>query len=158
MAITIENLELARFFLAIALLLASSHFFGYLFTKFRLPKVTGEIFGGLMLGPTFFGYFVPDLYNRIFEGEGKLLAVIYWFGLILLMFSSGFELNNKFSRHDKKTIVWLVVGSTLFPLIFGWVAASFFDLSKLTGTANNLLALKLVVVVSIAITSIPVLA
>ena len=158
MAITIENLELARFFLAMSMLLASAHVFGYIFTKFKLPKVVGEIFGGLLLGPTFLGYFLPKLYNRLFLGEGKLLAVVYWFGLILLMFSSGFELERKFNRQDKKTIIGLIIGSTIFPLIFGWIALSFFDLSSLIGTAHNLLALKLIIVVSIAITSIPVLA
>src|SRR3989338_6327328 len=157
MTITIENLELARFFLAISLLLASAHFFGYIFTKFRLPKVVGEIFGGLLLGPTFLGFFAPEFYNRIFLAEGKLLAIVYWFGLVLLMFTSGFELERKFNKYDKKTIIWLVIGSTVFPLLFGWLAASFFDLSKLIGSANNVLALKLIIVVSIAVTSIPVL-
>src|SRR3989344_2111991 len=157
MTITIENLELARFFLAISLLLASAHFFGYIFTKFRLPKVVGEIFGGLLLGPTFLGFFAPEFYNRIFLAEGKLLAIVYWFGLVLLMFTSGFELERKFNKDDKKTIIWLVIGSTIFPLLLGWLAASFFDLSKLIGNANNVLALKLIIVVSIAVTSIPVL-
>jgi len=157
MAITIENLELARFFLAISLLLVSAHFFGFIFTKLRMPKVVGEIFGGLLLGPTLFGYFFPELYNRIFLSEGKLLAIVYWFGLILLMFTSGFEMERKFDKKDKKTILWLVIGSTVFPLIFGWLATSFFDLTRLIGPASNVLALKLIIVVSIAITSIPVL-
>lgn len=157
MTISIENLELARFFLAISLLLASAHFFGYIFTKLRMPKVVGEIFGGLLLGPTFLGYFAPSVYNRLFLAEGKSLAIVYWFGLVLLMFASGFELERKFSREDKKTIIWLVIGSTVLPLVFAWLAASFFDLSKLIGSANNALALKLMIVVSIAVTSIPVL-
>ena len=157
MPITIENLDVTRFFLAVAMLLGAAHFLGYLFAKIRLPKVVGEIFGGLLLGPTLFGYFFPELYNRIFLSEGNLLAIVYWFGLVLLMFTSGFELERKFDRKDKKTIVWLVVGSTIFPLLFGWFAASFFDLSWLAGAANNALALKLIIVVSIAVTSIPVL-
>jgi Kef-type K+ transport system membrane component KefB len=157
MAITIENLELARFFLAISLLLVSAHFFGYIFTKLKMPKVVGEIFGGLLLGPTFLGYFAPSIYNKLFLEEGKLLAIIYWFGLVLLMFTSGFELERKFNRNDKKTIVWLVIGSTIFPLFFAWISTSFFDLPALAGTANNILALKLIIVVSIAVTSIPVL-
>ena len=157
MAISIENLELAKFFLAITMLLVSAHFFGYMFSRLKLPKVVGEIFGGLILGPTFLGYFSPDIYNRIFLSQGKLLAIIYWFGLVLLMFSSGFEVERKFSKEDKKNIAGLVMGSTVFPLVFGWAAASFFDLSRLIGPAKNVLALKLIVVASIAVTSIPVL-
>jgi Kef-type K+ transport system membrane component KefB len=157
MIIAIENLELTRFFLAIAMLLVSAHIFGYIFTKLKMPKVVGEIFGGLILGPTFLGYLVPEFYQRIFLTQGKLLAIIYWLGLILLMFTSGFELEREFSKKDKKTITWLVIGSTIFPLIFGWVVTSFFDLEKLVGSANNILALRLIIVVAIAVTSIPVL-
>ena len=53
MAITIENIALTKFFLAIALLLVSAHFFGYIFTKLRMPKVAGEIFGGLVCAHLF---------------------------------------------------------------------------------------------------------
>ena len=157
MSISIENLAVTKFFLAISLLLLSAHFFGYLFTKLRMPKVVGEIFGGLILGPTLFGYFMPDFYKRVFLSIGPLLAIIYWLGLVLLMFISGFEIERDFDKKDRKTITWLVIGSTVFPLIFGWVATKFFDASKLIGTANNNLALKLIVVSAIAVTSIPVL-
>ena len=157
MAISIENLAVTKFFLAISLLLLSAQFFGYLFTKLRMPKVVGEIFGGLILGPTLFGYFLPEVYKRIFLSIGPLLAIIYWLGLVLLMFTSGFEVERDYDKKDKKTIAWLVVGSTAVPLIFGWIATGFFDANKLIGTANNPLALKLIIVSAIAVTSIPVL-
>ncbi len=157
MAITIENLAVTKFFLAISLLLLSAYFFGYLFTKLKMPKVVGEIFGGLILGPTLFGYFLPEFYNRIFLSIGPLLAIFYWLGLVLLMFTSGFEVDRQYDKKDKKTIIWLVIGSTVFPLLFGWFAAGFFDLSRLIGSANNTLALKLIIVSAIAVTSIPVL-
>ena len=154
--ISIENIEVARFFLAVALLLLSAHFFGYLFHRLKMPKVVGEIFGGIILGPTFLGYFMPEIYKRIFLGENSLLAVVYWFGLVFLMFGSGFELETKFNKRDKKTIIFIIIGSTVFPLIFGWYALSFFDAAKLIGIKNNLFALKLIIAVAIAVTSIPV--
>lgn len=157
MAISIENVALTKFFLAIALLLVSAHVFGYVFARLRMPKVTGEIFGGILLGPTIFGYFLPEVYKRVFLAQGEFLAIVYWLGLVLLMFNSGFELERGFNKKDKKTIAWLVIGSTVIPLIFGWSATSFFDLKSLIGPANNLLALKIVIVVAIAVTSIPVL-
>ncbi len=157
MAITIETAALSNFFIAILALLASAHLLGYLFSRLTLPRVVGEIVGGLLLGPTFLGHFFPDAFKTIFVEQGILLATLYWLGLILLMFSSGFELERKFEKGDKKTILALVLGTTLIPLIFGWIATSFFDLTKLIGTANNILSLKLVITVGLAITSIPVL-
>jgi Kef-type K+ transport system membrane component KefB len=97
--IAINNKDLTIFFFVIVLLLVSAHGFGYLFHKMRLPKVIGEIAGGLVLGPTFLGNFSPDLYSKIFnafEFEGRLISAIYWLGLVLLMFVSGFEIQRSF--------------------------------------------------------------
>ena len=99
-SITLDNIELARIFFALATLLISAHFFGYLFHKFKLPKVIGEIFGGFLLGPTVLGHFFPQAHVWLFSafaGEGKLISLIYWFGLILLMFVSGFEIQKRYS-------------------------------------------------------------
>jgi Kef-type K+ transport system membrane component KefB len=90
---TLNNLELGRLFFAIVLLLLSEHSFGYLFHRLKLPRVIGEIFGGVLLGPTVLGYFLPDAAHGIFsafEAEGMLISMISWLGLVLLMFISGF--------------------------------------------------------------------
>lgn len=157
MAITIDPITLTMFFIAVLILLSSAHLFGYIFSRLNMPRVVGEIFGGLILGPSFFGHFFPDLYKSVFLNQGELLAAIYWLGLVLLMFSSGFEIERKFDRQDTKTILALTIGTTLIPLIFGWISTNFFNLEKLVGPANNLLSLKLVITVALAITSIPVI-
>jgi Kef-type K+ transport system membrane component KefB len=154
---TIDSLTLTRFFIAILLLLISAHFFGSFFSRFRMPKVVGEIFGGLIFGPTLFGHFSPSLYQTIFLNQGQLLSAIYWLGLVLLMFSSGFEIERSFDKKDKRAITALVIGTTMVPFIFGWISTYFFDLEKIVGPENNILSLKLIVVVAIAVTSIPVI-
>lgn len=157
MAITIGTTTLTMFFIAVLILLFCAHFFGYLFSRLNMPRVVGEIFGGLILGPSCFGYFFPNLYQSVFLKQGELLAAIYWLGLMLLMFSSGFEIERKFDAHDKKTILALTIGTTIIPLIFGWISTDFFNLEKLIGPANSLLAIRLVIAVALAITSIPVI-
>ncbi|MDD4938616.1 MAG: cation:proton antiporter [Candidatus Omnitrophica bacterium] len=159
-SITLSNLELTRFFFAITSLLISAHFFGYFFHKFKLPKVIGEIFGGFLLGPTVLGHFFPNIHIWLFNAfaeEGKLISIIYWFGLILLMFVSGFEIQKKFSREDKKIIWAVILGATVIPLFAGWIAPYVYDFSPYLGTENNMLALKIVVAVAVAVTSIPVI-
>jgi Kef-type K+ transport system membrane component KefB len=159
-SITMSNMELTRFFFAIVLLLVSSHWFGYLFHKIKLPKVIGEIIGGLVLGPTLLGFFAPNAYNWIFnafEAEGKLISIIYWIGLVLLMFVSGFEIQKSFSGGDKKTIFALLVGATAVPFLAGWLAPNFYDFSPLLGFAGNMLALKITIAIAVAVTSIPVI-
>lgn len=159
-SITLSNLELSRIFLAIILLLASAHFWGYLFQRFMLPRVIGEILGGLLLGPTVLGYFFPEAHQGIFnafEAEGKLLSIIYWFGLVLLMFVSGLGLEKSFDKEDRRLIGVTLLGATVLPFIAGWLAPSFYDFSPFLGSNSNMLALTLIIAIAVAVTSIPVI-
>lgn len=156
----LSTLELTKFLLAIVLLLSLAHWFGYICHRFKMPRVIGEITGGLILGPTVMGIFAPKFYNFIFNGsglEGKLISVVYWMGLILLMFIAGLEIQKSFSKKDKITISIIILGATIIPFIVGLMAPSFFDFSPYLGFAQNLLALKIVIAIAIAVTSIPVI-
>lgn len=158
-SIALTEHDLTRFFFAIALMLVLAHSLGYIFNKLKLPRVIGEILGGLLLGPTVLGALSPQAYNWLFNAfafEGKLISIVYWLGLLLLMFVSGFEINMALDKDDKKTIVALLIGSTL-PFLAGWIAPHFFDLSPLLGAKQNMLALKIVVGIAVAVTSIPVI-
>jgi Kef-type K+ transport system membrane component KefB len=158
--ITLNNLELTRFFFAIVLLLVSAHYFGYLFHRYKLPRVIGEILGGLLLSQTVLGYFAPGIHNWLFnafESEGKLISIIYWLGLILLMFISGFEIQKTFTEGDKRTIIAILLGATIMPFFAGWIAPSIYDFSPYMGVKNNMLALKIVIAIAVAVTSIPVI-
>jgi Kef-type K+ transport system membrane component KefB len=157
---SLNNMELTRFFFAIVLLLVSSLWFGYVFKKYKLPRVIGEIVGGLVLGPTLLGYFAPQAYSWVFAAfneEGKLVSSIYWIGLILLMFVSGFEIERSFSKGDKKIIIALLLGSTIIPFAAGWIAPAFYDFTPFMGVKGNLLALKIIIAIAVAVTSIPVI-
>ncbi len=160
-SITIDEIELARFFLAVALLLGSAQVFGAVFQRWKLPRVIGEISGGLVLGPSLLGHFWPEAYAWVFagfQGEGKLLAAMSWLGLTLLMFVSGFEIQKSIDRQDRRTIGALLLGGTVLPFLAGWVAPMAMDFSSLAGPKANPLALQMVVGVAVAVTSIPVIA
>jgi len=159
-AITLGSLELSRIFLAIALLLLSAHTFGYLFHRIGLPKVIGEIFGGLILGPSVLGHFFPQAYHWIFnafEAEGKLLSFIYWLGLVMLMFISGFEIQKSINNEDWKLISVVMVGSTAIPFLAGWLAPKVYDFSPYLGVQSSMPALTIIIAIAVAITSIPVI-
>lgn len=159
-SINLDSFELSRFFLALVLLLAFSHSFGHLFARFKLPRVVGEISGGILLGPSALGHFSPSAYHWVFdafEAEGKLISMIYWLGLVLLMFISGFEVQKSLGKRDISIITALILGSTVVPFLAGWSAPYFYDFSPYLGEKNNLLALQIVVAIAMAVTSIPVI-
>lgn len=158
--IILSNTELTHLLFAIVLLLFSSHIFGYFFQKMTMPRVIGEILGGLVVGPTLLGFFSPRIYTWIFNSfpaEGIVISSISWIGLILLMFISGFELQHAFKKDDRKIIVAILLGGTLLPFIAGFFFPQFYDISQLLGKENNLLALQIVIGIAIAVTSIPVI-
>ena len=154
------DFELNRFLIAILSLLAAAHVFGYLFTRLRLPKVIGEIVGGICLGPSGLGYLSPDIFHGIFhafKGQSLILSMMYWLGLILLMFVSGFEIEQLNYHQNRRLIALVLVGSTIIPFACGWFAWDFHDFRAFMGPAQNAMALRIVIAVAVAVTSIPVL-
>ena len=89
-----SEFELSRMFIALLCLLGVAHACGYACERFYIPRVIGEITGGILLGPTLLGLSLPNVYNSIFHAfpaEEKVLSAFYWIGLTALMFISGFR-------------------------------------------------------------------
>ncbi len=61
---SLSNSDLVQILLALLLILISAHSVGFLFQRMRQPVVIGEIVGGLILGPTVAGYFLPAAIAR----------------------------------------------------------------------------------------------
>ena len=156
----LSNADLTTFFLAISLLLLFAHVFGYVFQRLHMPKVIGEIAGGLLLGPTLFGWLSPHLSTNIFASfaaEDGIFSSIYWLGLVMLMFISGFELQKSLNKDDSKLVVALLLGGTLVSFAAGWIAPEFYPTTALIGSARNPLALRIIIGCAVAVTSIPVI-
>lgn len=135
-------------FCGLILLLGLAHLFGYLFNRLGAPRVVGEILGGLILGPTLLNFVAA---------EGNIIELIYWAGLGFLMFVSGLGIEKSITKSDGKIILAVIAGSTFIPFLAGWLAPEFYDFSRFLGPAENLTALKIVIAIAAAITSIPVI-
>jgi Kef-type K+ transport system membrane component KefB len=134
---------------------------GSLFGRLRMPRVIGEIAGGLVLGPTLLGHFAPGAYHWAFTAfpeEGKLLAMASEFGLILLMFMSGMEIKARFAREDRKVAFPLLAGATFLPFLVGLAAPKVFNFKPYMGSPTvNSSSLTIIIGIAVAITSIPVI-
>jgi Kef-type K+ transport system membrane component KefB len=138
------------------LLLSAALAGGYLFERFKLPRVIGEIVGGIMLGPSVLGLISLDVHNWLFAGfpaQGALLAAFYWFGLVLLMFTAGFSMSREVEGGTSRVIFALVIGALILPFAIGYASASIFDDTRV----GDDLAFKLVMGIAVAVTSIPVI-
>lgn len=147
-------------FSAVGLLLLAAHAIGKLFESIRLPRVIGEIVGGLLLGPTLLAHFAPAAMGILVSRTGwnaTVLPVLSQAGLMLLMFSSGTQLRSFVERGERRVVGVLAVIGILIPFLAGLVAVHFIDTGNLLGAANQSTAFLLVFATAIAIASIPVI-
>lgn len=152
--------EIGLLLLNLVLLLAGARATGRLFARFRQPPVIGEIVGGLLFGPTFLGAFAPGLEGRLFPDHGATsaaLAFLFQIGLLLLMFTTGTQMRRMADRQDSSTVALVLLLGTVIPFGAGLLLAVALPTDLLIGTAGNETALMLVIAVSVAITSIPVI-
>lgn len=157
---SLTGAEISHFLLAMGALLAMAHLLGYLAERIFIPRVIGEVAAGLVLGPTLLGHLFPEGFQWIFlgfPGEEKLFGLLYQFGLLMLMFSSGLRFQTHFQKEDVKITTALVIGATVPAFVFGWFAAGMFHITRYLGPADNEPAMKIVIAISIAVTSIPVI-
>lgn len=157
---TMNEGEAVRMVLAVLVLLVCALAGGKAAAKFRIPRVAGEIIGGLLAGPTVLGHFFPEAYAAVFQGfasEGPVLSAFYWLGLIFLMFTSGYETDLSDFGSDRKIIVWLIAGSTVIPLVLGYYLSDLWFADRYIGVADNRIVFNLVFAIAAAVTSIPVI-
>lgn len=81
----------AYFFVQMALIIATCRLVGYAVRRWLgQPQVVGEMMAGVVLGPSLFGYFLPDVQGALFPPETKnVLFVCAQLGVGLYMFLVG---------------------------------------------------------------------
>ena len=153
--------EFSRLILAMVALVTAALGSGYVFQRLGMPRVIGEIVGGIVLGPSVLGVLSPQLFDWLFRASAVQmtgLEAIYWIGLVLLMFTSGFRVQRSLTTDDRRTIVVILVAATALPFVLGYAAPAVIDLGHLMGSAGNPESFRLVMGIAVAVTSIPVIA
>ncbi len=155
-----SNLELFHVFLALLAFLLSAHLGGFLFAKWRLPPVIGEIMGGVLLGPSVLGALAPATSAALFSEHSRVslvLGMTYNFGSLLVLFCSGMGMGSLAGGTDRRLAWSLAICGSLLPLVGGYSFGYLVDIQQFMGPAQNTVALALVTAVAIAVTSLPVL-
>ena len=112
------------FFLVLFLVFVSARIFGELFAYLGMVAVLGEIFAGLVLGPSGFAWI--DL-----SQSGDFLKILAEIGIMLLLFEIGFETDiSKLKNVGHKSLI-LALGGALIPFVLGFsISYGFLDFSS----------------------------
>lgn len=160
MLFSMSSADIARFLFAVAALLFACNLLGYVAERLTVPRIIGEVAGGLVLGPTLLGFFSPHAFHWLFLGfgsEGQLFGFLSELGLIMLMFNSGLKFQYRFQKADAKIGLSIIVASTVIPFAIGWLSTGVIHPAQFLGPDHSVVALKIIIAISIAVTSIPVI-
>jgi Kef-type K+ transport system membrane component KefB len=151
------NAQLTSVLFALLLLVGFAQLLGYLFVKMRQPKVVGEILAGVLLGSAVLGR-VPAVAHLMDSAkhQGNILDFVYWLGLLLLMFLSGAETQQLFTRDERREVSWLTIVGTGLPFLLGLAFGPWLIRPSLAGPNGNRASLIIILAVGVAVTSVPV--
>ncbi len=152
-----SNAELTQILFLLLLLVGFAQILGWLFVKLRQPRVVGEILAGVVLGNAVLGRLplVSHFIERA-QHQGNVLDFVSWLGLLLLMFLSGAETQQLFTRDERREVGWLVVVGTGLPFALGLIFAPWLLRPSLAGPNGNHISLTIHLAVAVAVTSVPV--
>lgn len=124
-----------RFMLQVLIVLAACRVVGWFGEKYLgQAQVTMEMLTGVILGPSVFGLFAPELQQKIFpvlniagdQSSGKspsmtVLYIVAQIGLVLYMFVIGMEIDFNLLRTKSKSAAMVSGAGILFPLVLGMI-------------------------------------
>ena len=132
--------------------------FGWIFRKIGQPSVIGEIIAGIVLGPSLFGLYFPDMKDALFpDGSLGNLQMLSQIGLILFMFVIGMELDLKVLKNKANDAVVISHASIVIPFALG-IGLAYYMYHQFAPAGVEFLSFSLFMGIAMSITAFPVLA
>lgn len=108
------------YFLQMAVILGACRIVGGLARRFGQPQVVGEMIAGVLLGPSLFGLFFPEVQRALFPPETlKMLFVGAQLGVGLYMFLVGLEFDTGLFVSRARSAALVSISGMLVPFILG---------------------------------------
>ena len=149
---------LALLLFQIITIVVVARIFGWIFRKIGQPSVIGEIIAGIVLGPSLFGQYFPDMKEALFPVESLgNLQLLSQIGLILFMFVIGMELDLKVLKNKANEAVVISHASIVIPFALG-IGLSYYIYHQFAPPGIEFLSFSLFMGIAMSITAFPVLA
>lgn len=148
--------------LDLAAIIAAGSLFSSVAARCGQPAVIGEIIAGILLGPTLLGLLPGHLTLRLFPSQGRpFLTVLASVGLVLFMFTVGFELDHGHMRQVRSAAAAVSLSSVALPFALGTgLAMLLYPVNHAAPGGHEVQRLPFVLFVGVAVsvTAFPVLA
>ncbi len=142
----------------LAVIIATASAAAILFQKIGQPKVIGEMFAGIILGPSLLGWIAPQLSAAIFPTASlPWLGALSQVGIVLYMFLVGLAMNPAELREQRRALLLVSHASIVAPFVLG-AAFAMYLYPRLSSGGVSLTSFALFVGAAMSITAFPVLA
>ncbi len=133
----------AIFVAEILALMILGRLLGEAMLRMRQPAVMGQLIAGLLLGPSLFGYFMPDLQHALFPKtpeQKAMIDAISQFGILLLLLLTGMETDLKLVRQTGRASVYASLMGIIIPFVCGVALGEFLPDAMLPDPGKRLIA------------------
>lgn len=140
------------------IMIGAARLLNMVFRKMGQPGVIGEIVAGLLLGPSLFGHFFPELSVDLFGAKAaQPIVILSQIGLILLMFQIGseFEFGHLKTPRNRRAMILISIASIVVPFGLGFAIGQMSH--SVLAAGIDPLVYSLFTGVAMAITAVPIL-
>lgn len=149
-----------QFFLQLAIVLVFCQIVGVIARRLGQPQVVAEMIAGVLLGPSLFGLFWPNLFGKLFpEDSLKVLFPVSQLGLAAYMFVVGMEFRIDIIGRRMRNAVAVSIAGMAAPFVLGaGLGWFFFHSTHLFPARTSLTEAMVFLGASMCITAFPMLA
>jgi K+:H+ antiporter len=152
--------QLFLFLAEVSLVVVAARAGGELALRIGIPQVVGELFAGIVLGPSLFGRIWPDGFAAVFpanQTQHDLLQIMSWMGVVFVVLLAGFDTRLGIVRRAGRAVVTTWAGGFFLPFILGFLLG-WFAPAALIGPGMERSVFALFVATALSISALPVIA
>lgn len=156
--IGIDETNIFYLLLQLSIIFILTNFVNSFLKKINQPTITGDLLVGIILGPTILGSFFPKIYNFIFPQnlvQVAMLDTLGWFGLFLVLLSTGIEVDFSSIWKQKKNALVISTLDIIVPIIFS-MAFIYFLPSRYFEFSDNKFITSFFISVIMTISALPI--
>lgn len=157
----LKSSELIVLLLSISVMLISSRVLAELGKRWKLPVVMGELFVGILLGPTVFGMIYPEAFDYMFPKTGNVpiaMDGIFKLSVVMLLFVAGMEVQLPLVLKQGKVAISTSFFSMIIPFATGFLVAWYGPhLFGVSGDERTRLIFALFMGTALSISALPVI-
>lgn len=124
----LDESHIFLFLVQVFILMGCARGLGELFRRWKQPALTAEILVGVILGPTVFGQFLPDLQAAIFPPDAiqqAMLDTVAWLGVLLLLLNTGLEIDFSIAWRQRGSALVIALSDIIIPMVVAFLAVVF---------------------------------